>query len=837
MGNCSGDVSEGKGMGGWGRERLKKEKRGDGRVVVRDPRQMMPTAMPFKVKEIAQDTKINPTKDTSPPLPPKEIESRDQKQLRPPDANQFISPPHPVVQGHDHSFAGQNDHDNNNGYQIHVTPCSPTKKTDANNKPILGILDAENKQKVQQPNKANNSITIDVTNNKKKSTMTYEVPSSPLIARRVIPARVQDSNLFEDPAPPLTLAPKPVPPLDEPPPRRPSPLPLQSAIPSTKTAAGISNSIIIQNNANTGAQYITESRVLPELQWSSIYRQLTQSYVDPLFRNNKQALVGQGMYKDEEQRRRLETMQGYEFKKRLKNLLPNQKVYNETPNAKDVLQGGLGNCYFLSSLAALADNPDRVTRLIIQHEANNKGIYCIALNITGLWKEFIIDDYIPTDKNGNLVFCQDNDGVIWPILFEKAYAKAFGAYCRLDTGGTTSLTLRDLTGAPAICYHLGEENDDQTNTVDTHTLLELIEEANGRRFIITSGTDGEGEVKAENGLTLGHAYTFVQLLKVRVQGQLEKLVHLRNPWGKDDWNGEWSESWQGWTQQLRNQIKYQAGDDTNFSNTTTGEILMTFDDFCDNFKTVSICYYHDGYSYSAYPTRVRSPDWDIISLTVLSSGEYYIGCSQRDARLYHDYVDYKYGYVQCVMFRVDGQKREIVCAFAEKGREAWKKVEIEVGQYELWTSVDWAYEEAKDDYTAWVYGPATVNLASRPRPKSDPITTIVNCIRDKAIAIPRSDWTCISSNPALKNAWSYYFKEGPFCCYVFENQQSNLSAKVTSTMSNYSNCSLVFPLDRAKYTSAQFDLNYQDVRMVMFKYTDIPCRVQIANNYSMSYTK
>lgn len=53
----------------------------------------------------------------------------------------------------------------------------------------------------------------------------------------------------------------------------------------------------------------------------------------------------------------------------------------------DIYQGRLGDCYFLSSISALAEFPSRVERLLISKKENKKGCYCVALNINGDWKE------------------------------------------------------------------------------------------------------------------------------------------------------------------------------------------------------------------------------------------------------------------------------------------------------------------------------------------------------------------------------------------------------------------------------------------------------------------
>ena len=56
-----------------------------------------------------------------------------------------------------------------------------------------------------------------------------------------------------------------------------------------------------------------------------------------------------------------------------------------------------------------------------------------------------------------MVFSKANGNEIWVILLEKAWAKLHGSY-EIISGGDTSYTLRDLTGAPSIDY---ETKDDK----------------------------------------------------------------------------------------------------------------------------------------------------------------------------------------------------------------------------------------------------------------------------------------------------------------------------------------------------------------------------------------
>ena len=145
-------------------------------------------------------------------------------------------------------------------------------------------------------------------------------------------------------------------------------------------------------------------------------------------------------------------------KKSLKDERENKFIQ---PNPNQVLQGKLKNCYLLSALSSLSKRDSLITRIVGNNEKNDFGLFSVWLNINGLWDEYVIDDYIPVeidhenlDENGEPKFSpvfskfgKFGEEALWVILIEKAYAKAFGGYQRIDLGDPTC-ALRDLTGAP-----------------------------------------------------------------------------------------------------------------------------------------------------------------------------------------------------------------------------------------------------------------------------------------------------------------------------------------------------------------------------------------------------
>ena len=132
-------------------------------------------------------------------------------------------------------------------------------------------------------------------------------------------------------------------------------------------------------------------------------------------------------------------------------------VYEENLSTASVQQGYLGDCYFLSVLSALTIKPQLIKRLFVSNKLNENGIYSVWLCLSGVWKNIIIDDYIPC-VHGQPLFAKIVDNQIWPLLLEKAFAKAYTCYEALESGHTIE-AINLITGAPSeyvLLEHLSE---------------------------------------------------------------------------------------------------------------------------------------------------------------------------------------------------------------------------------------------------------------------------------------------------------------------------------------------------------------------------------------------
>lgn len=94
----------------------------------------------------------------------------------------------------------------------------------------------------------------------------------------------------------------------------------------------------------------------------------------------------------------------------------------------DVVQGNLGNCWFMAALASLAQRTDLIDKLFVTKEYCSRGVFSIRLFIHGKWTTVAIDDMLPCDNKGYSLFSKIIRKQLWVPLVEKAVAKEFGCY-------------------------------------------------------------------------------------------------------------------------------------------------------------------------------------------------------------------------------------------------------------------------------------------------------------------------------------------------------------------------------------------------------------------------
>ena len=364
--------------------------------------------------------------------------------------------------------------------------------------------------------------------------------------------------------------------------------------------------------------------------------------------------------------------------KRIDELFPQPiKVFNDiSPN--DILQGSLGDCYFLSALSAMAEFPQRIQRLFETSEYEPSGCYKVKIMDMGVWKEYVLDDYFPCTPEGTIAFSgpREEKGTteLWVMLLEKAWAKRFGCYYDIEYGFTFE-SLTDLTGAP--CDVMLTSNPE---------LWDKIFQGNQKNFIITAGSGGNTENHDQvdaMGLVSRHAYSIIDAQTVQTNQGPVNLLMIRNPWGKTEWQGDWSDTSPKWTPAIKEQLNWEPRDD--------GIFWMSMSDFCNFFTDVAICMVDDNYNQTAIQVNQAPGKFTVSQLSIRKAGRVYAIICQPDTRIFNDDPRYQYAPVRQILAKLnpDGSLTHMSGEAEAFSRDVWDVYELEPGEYLLYTEILW----------------------------------------------------------------------------------------------------------------------------------------------------
>lgn len=377
----------------------------------------------------------------------------------------------------------------------------------------------------------------------------------------------------------------------------------------------------------------------------------------------------------------------------------------------DIIQGGLGDCYLLAALSSIAANPERLERIFLTKNYSKEGIYIVALCINGIWEDVLIDDYFPCrPDNRKPAFNSSKKNELWVMLVEKAWAKVHGGYMNI-AAGLTREALRDLTGAPAKTFFMEDGREG---------LWKIIHQAFDRKFVMTAGSDnfdyGRDTFMPKIGIAGSHAYSLLEVYeidkltkkiipykqrKVIPDKNKDKIVKLRNPWAKGEWNGDWSDNSSKWTPELRQILGIGRKDD--------GVFFMDYANFSKYFIDVQICYFHDKYKYSSIVAQSEDKERVYFRFVIKKAGEYYFSINQKNRRFFSKAYEYSYSPISLFMGYVDLKKNFIhVGNGIKEDKENWIAYKCQPGVYYAFVMTPW--KSVVNEFSFSVYGPSVVKI-------------------------------------------------------------------------------------------------------------------------------
>ena len=201
----------------------------------------------------------------------------------------------------------------------------------------------------------------------------------------------------------------------------------------------------------------------------------------------------------------------------------------------DVFQGQIGDCYFPSAMAALAQNHGEEIEKMIK--SNGDGTYTVTFKekdwMSGRFKDVPIkvDGDLYVRSWGGPLYGASGRGdrgettmELWFPLIEKAYAAWKGSYNEIGSGGLSNDVFEAVLG-----------KDGRFNSVSPGTearTWQTIKTAIDAKQPVSAGTHGDDQaaIYTNTGVYADHSYSILGY----AERNGEKYVKLRNPWGESE---------------------------------------------------------------------------------------------------------------------------------------------------------------------------------------------------------------------------------------------------------------------------------------------------------------
>jgi len=263
------------------------------------------------------------------------------------------------------------------------------------------------------------------------------------------------------------------------------------------------------------------------------------------------------------------------------------KLVKGGTSSEDIVQGMLGNCWWLSACASICQSKERMKIIIpagqsCYGEPEYTGIFRFRFWQFGKWVEVCVDDRLP-HLEGKLCFARSScNSEYWICLLEKAYSKLMGCYFMCESGQTNE-ALEDLTGGLAVTIKLKENTPPDFQK-------RLLKAMRTNTFVAagvsSKGGSGEEGVDNNSGLVSGHVYSVLGAFVLQLKnGEYEFLVKVKNPWGDSfEWKGPYCDGSAVWDQ-VTDEDKKRIG----YVDKDNGEWFMTYIDFVCEYDDVTMC--------------------------------------------------------------------------------------------------------------------------------------------------------------------------------------------------------------------------------------------------------
>ncbi len=207
------------------------------------------------------------------------------------------------------------------------------------------------------------------------------------------------------------------------------------------------------------------------------------------------------------------------------NTFSNRPLFSSTgPSADDIKQGQTGDCYFLATLASIADHDQNVIKQSVVDLGD--GTYAVQFTKVDGSKTFVrVDNDLATfswNQNQPAYASLGADNSMWVAVIEKAFT-----YFRSGTGSYASIDGGYMSEAFNAMGTL------TSNTWDASSADDLISQISSQLAAGESVTAACFTNPVGCNMVTSHAYTVDHIV---TNGDGSKSVVVRNPWGIDGYS-------------------------------------------------------------------------------------------------------------------------------------------------------------------------------------------------------------------------------------------------------------------------------------------------------------
>ncbi|KAJ6606943.1 hypothetical protein B0H10DRAFT_2073937, partial [Mycena sp. CBHHK59/15] len=396
--------------------------------------------------------------------------------------------------------------------------------------------------------------------------------------------------------------------------------------------------------------------------------------------------------------------------RRVTQIFEKPQFFVDGASSNDIVQGAIGDCWFLSALATMSTAEGLVEKFCVARD-EEVGIYGFIFykgdllytsipkfeELSAAEKSLYHNDkdhYNRSARKGSqtLYFAKSGtDGETWVPLIEKAYAKMHGDYASLS-GGYACEGVEDLTGSRQDILDIEKFWNE-----------ELLKANKDRLFGCSfQGLDGSrsGDYEAKIfGLIGNHAYSVLRA----VEAKGKRFIVIRNPWGKSEWTGPWSDGSKEWNAEsldILPMLGHVFGDD--------GEFVMEYSDFLDCWDQIDRTLLFDSNwitssQWLRVTTRPLPSAWTFgdvcFTITLPKPSFTIIVLSQLDSRYFNDISGRSYWSFDFLLFK-RGQTDPLAMSSQPRfySRSVNLELNLDAGDYVVHVRLDRSNRREKNYY-------------------------------------------------------------------------------------------------------------------------------------------